>query len=470
MTLAPGPDFFRTMPFRRFFERGKRGDEPGAPVADDKAGDLAGDEAMSEGDVEEEDIEIEGEEDESAPEETPHTDWRERAMAVLPTGSSTGSKRPEALYGDERADAPTHFLRATGCRVVDDLGGEPLIDCTMALGAVALGYAEPNVTRAVIEAATGGNVCGLSDVREVDVAERLCEVIPCAEKVQFLKTGAEAIAAAVRIARTYTGRDRVVGSGYFGWLDWCSEAAGVPAGVRGDYSAVPFDDTDALERAARAANDELAAIVIEPVVERLPSEEWIARARALCDELGAVLIFDEIKTGFRVRTGGYQEYSGVTPDLAAFGKAMANGYPLSAVVGKRDLMDAARRTWISSTLGGESTALAACGAVLDWHAQAEICESLWSIGHDMRAGVAAAIEASGIAGVEVDCIDPMWLIRFDDAKRQTRFLELAVRHGVLFKRGAYNYAAIAHDDDVIRAVEAAASAAFVDLRDEEREA
>jgi glutamate-1-semialdehyde aminotransferase len=401
------------------------------------------------------------------PEDLAEIDWRARAARSLPTGASTGSKRSEALYGNSAATGPTHFVRALGCRVVD-ASGTTYIDCTMALGAVALGYAEPRVTQAVIEAAAAGNVAGLSSTREVELAERLCSVIPCAEQVQFLKTGAEAMAAAVRLARTYTGRDVVVASGYFGWLDWASDASGVPAGVRADVRRTPFDDVAALERAVSESRGRLAAVVLEPVIERLPSAEWIARARSLCDDAGAALIFDEIKTGFRLRPGGYEELSGVTPDLAAFGKAIANGYPLAVVGGRRDLMQAARDTWISSTLASESTALAAAWAVLDWHEQAEICEALASTGRDLREGVAAAIDASGVDGVTVDGIDPMWLLRFDDRARETRFLELAAAEGVLFKRGAYNYASIAHDEETIRAVEAAASAAFVSLRHEEQ--
>jgi len=453
------------MPFRRFFERGKR-DVEGPPESEASA-DMH--DENSELGEEVTDLDEVSDEPESVPEDAPTVSLRDRATGVIPLGASTGSKRPSVLYGRDDADAPTHFVRAFGCRVVDDLG-DTYIDCTMALGTVALGYAEPNVTRAVMQAVGEGNVCGLSDAREVEIAERLCEVIPCAETVQFLKTGAEAVAAAVRIARTYTNRDVVVGSGYFGWLDWSQNAAGVPEGVRRDFVSVPFDDVEALDRAATEAGSRLAAIVIEPVVEKLPSERWIAKARRLCKELDAVLIFDEVKTGFRLRTGGYQELSGVQPDLAAFGKAMSNGFPLSAVVGHKSVMDAARKTWISSTLASEGTALAACGAVLDWHHQAEVCESLWSTGKELREAVTAAISASGLEGVTVDGIDPMWLIRFDDETRQTRFLELAARHGVLFKRGAYNYAALAHDEDVIRDVEAAASAACVDLRDEERDA
>src|SRR5215510_13565045 len=362
------------MVFRRFFERGSKA-EPQTPP-DDAA-----------------EVEVEGEIDvdaEGAEVEPDHPSWGDRARKVLPTGASTGSKRVEALYGSRDAAAPTHFHTSVGCRVTD-VDGLEYFDCTMALGAVALGYSEPNVTRAAVDAIASGNISGLSSLREVDLAERLVGVIPCADKVQFLKTGAEAMAAAVRLARTYTARDIVIGSGYFGWHDWCAdEAEGVPAATKALFRRVVYDDIASLEAAVSDAGSNLAAIVIEPVVERLPTKEWIARARELATSSGAVLVFDEIKTGFRLATGGYQQYADVIPDLAAFGKAMANGHALAAVVGDRDIMDAARRTWISSTLASEASALAAAGAVLTWHDQADICDSLSSIGADMRRNLTAA--------------------------------------------------------------------------------
>lgn len=449
------------MPFRRFFERGGGAkDAPPAPSTDESSEDAA---AVAEQEPEE------SGEAEVIPAEHDDVDWRERAAAVLPTGASTGSKRPAGLYGDPDSPGPTHYVQAIGCRVADADGNEYL-DCTMALGAVALGYAEPNVTRAVVDAIAAGNVSALSSVREVDIAERLCGVIPCADKVQFLKTGADAMAAAVRIARTYTARDVVIGCGYFGWLDWSADdAAGVPEGTRRAFRRIPFDDVSALEAAVAAAENQLAAIVIEPVIERLASSAWINRARELATASGAALIFDEIKTGFRLKTGGYQAFADVVPDLAAFGKAMANGFPLAAVVGDRDIMDAARKTWISSTLAGEASALAAAGAVLAWHDSVDVCASLWSIGADMKHAVKAAIEASGVQGISIDGIDPMWLLRFDHPDRERRFLELAAAHGVLLKRGAYNYSALAHDDDALRDLERFASDTLVALRDEEAE-
>lgn len=383
--------------------------------------------------------------------------WRDRARAVIPSGASTGSKRPAALLGAPDEDGPTHFRTARGCRVIT-AGGAELVDLTMALGAVAFGYADPDVARAVAAAVQGGNVSGLSSMLEVEVAESLCDMIPCAERVRFLKSGAEGVAAAVRIARTLTGRTTVVGSGYFGWLDWCSDAAGVPRNVREHFVSVPFDDVAALDAAVAAAGDDLAAIVLEPVVEREPSAEWLRAARAHCDRAGAVLIFDEIKVGFRIAPGGWQAIGGVVPDLAVFAKALANGLPLAAVVGRQGVMEAAERTWISSTLAAETTALAAARAVLHRHRRMDVCAALRETGARLREAVERALADAGVGGIRVEGLDPMWFLRFDEPQHERRFLRAAREAGVLFKRGAYNFAALAHDDGAVAAVARAARA------------
>lgn len=388
--------------------------------------------------------------------------WRERAARVIPGASSTGSKRPEVLYGTATPRAPTHFVSASGCRVVTPDGGE-LTDFTMALGAVALGYAERGVCAAASRAAAEGGVSGLPHVREVELAERLCGVIPCAEQVRFLKSGAEGMAAAVRIARAATGRDVVLGSGYFGWLDWCSTAAGVPESVTRDFRPIPFDDIPALERAVDQAGDQLAAVALEPVVERMASVEWVRAARTLCDRAGAVLILDEMKTGFRLHTGGYQALQGVTPHLAVFGKALANGYPLSAVAGERAVMEAESRSWISSTLAGETVALAAAGAVLDRHAEQDVCGALWRAGEEQMRLVGSAISDSGAAGVELGGIAPMWFVKVAGGERWTRLLEELVARGVLLKRGAYNFPSLAHDGAAHDLLHVAFTAALEEL-------
>ena len=326
----------------------------------------------------------------SRPRIAPERSWRERAEAVLPTGASTGSKRAAALYGDaliaELADA-LRRIRAGAASPTSTATSTSTARWRSARSRSATPSRASR--RPSIDAATQGNVGGLSSWREVELAERLCAIIPCAERVQFLKTGAEATAAAVRIARTYTGararhRVRLL---RLARLVRPSRPA-CRAGARRDVTRVPFDDVAALERAVAAAGrrsrgDRARAGRRAPAVDRMAAP----RARELCDAGGAVLIFDEIKTGFRLAPGGYQEVCGVTPDLAAFGKAMANGYPLAAVVGDSALMDAARETWISSTLASESTALAAALAVLDWHDEADICATLAETGREMRAAV-----------------------------------------------------------------------------------
>ena len=394
-------------------------------------------------------------------------DWRHRAARLIPGGTSTGSKRPESLYGDADAEAPAHYLSASGCHLVT-IAEETLIDCTMALGAVSLGYADEDVTRAVISAAAAGHVAGLAHHLEVDVADRLCELIPCAEQVRFLKSGAEATSAAIRIARTATGRAHVIATGYLGWHDWANTGPGIPPGAHADVTRVPFDDLEALEQAVGAAGTELAALILEPVVDRAPSHEWLNGARSLCDASGAVLIFDEMKTGFRLKIGGYQEVAGITPDLATFGKALANGYPLAAVVGSERIMRAAQQTWISSTMAGEATGLAAAAAVIErYTGELDVCRRLAEIGAAMRAAVDAAIRASGVHGVRVEGLDPMWQLCFDDPAAERAFLTRAVRHGALFKRGAYNYASLAHgEEDVLTELERIASGVFVELAEE----
>lgn len=440
------------MPFKRLFGLGSQEPPPPDP---------------------EEDVEEPADDDEGvAPEAMPDAEgidreWRERAAVVIPGGSSTGSKRPAALYGADDSVAPSHFVSAQGCRVVVP-SGRSLLDCTMALGSVAIGYGDDAVNRAVLGAVASGTVSGLAAIAEVEVAERLCDVVPCAEQVRFMKSGGEAVAAAVRIARAATGRATVVGCGYFGWQDWWSRGAGIPAGASADFVAVPFDDVAALERAVAAAGRDLAAIILEPVIHALPSSEWCVTARRLCDAHDAVLIFDELKTGFRLAPGGYQEHAKVEPDLAAFGKALGNGFPIAAVVGRAAIMEAATTTWISTTHAGETVGLAAAAAVLDVYAEMNVCETLWTVGRQMREGVAAAVAASGMAGVRVTGIDPMWSIDFDDPLRQQRFLERAAHAGILFKRGAYNYAALAHDDDaVLLEIERAASTALVEVLEAE---
>ena len=370
-----------------------------------------------------------------------------RAAAAVAGFTSTGSKTPEAMFGG--AGGPTHLARASGARV-RTADGLDLLDWTMALGAVGLGYAHPGVVEAAERAVRDGAVGPLPHRLEVEVAERLCAAYPGAQRARFLKTGAEAVAAAVRLARVATGRDRVVHAGYSGWLDGPTGGAGVPAPTSALWTPVPFDDVAALEEAV-AGGAAPAAILLEPVVERAPSAAWLAAARRLAGE-GTVLIFDEIKTGFRLGPGGAAARWAVTPDLAVLGKALANGFPLAAVVGRSDLMDRVRSTWISSTLATEFVALAAAGAVLDVWGATDVAGHLARIGRAVQAGLAALAAPA----LEVHGLPEMWFLRFADPGREGDFLLACVGRGVLLKRGAYNFPSLSHErgevDETLRVV------------------
>ena len=371
------------------------------------------------------------------------SDLPSRAAASVAGFTSTRSKHPEALFGGP--DGPSHMVRSHGCRV-ETADGRTLVDWSMALGAVSLGYGHPLVTAAVERAARDGAVGPLPPALEVRVAERLVAAYPGAQQARFFKTGAEAVAAAVRLARAATGRSRVVHCGYHGWLDGPTAGQGVPPEVAGLWHAVPFDDVAALEAAVREQRP--AAILLEPVIEHAPSPGWLQAARRIADETGAALVLDEIKTAFRLARGGAAQAHGVAPDLAVLGKAMANGYPLAALVGTAEMMSHVRHTWVSSTLATEYVALAAADAVLDVWEQADVAAHITALGGRMLNALRA--QAVGVAGCELHGLPAMWFLRFADAERERRLLLACLKRGVLLKRGAYNFPSLAHGDEEAR--------------------
>jgi len=374
------------------------------------------------------------------------SDWR------VPGFTSTGSKRPDALFGpaapDEVEGLPTRLTRASGCRVWDASGRE-YTDYVMALGAVALGYGHPEVNRAAEQAMAAGVVGPLPPVIEEELAEVLAIRIPWLERVRFLKTGAEAVAAAVRLARVATGRERVLGCGYHGWLDWCQAGEGVPAGTRALYAEIPFNDVEASRRLIRDAGDRLAAVVIEPVVVIEPTQEWLETVRVESARVGAVLVFDEIKTAFRLAIGGAAERYGVLPDLAVLGKALANGFPLAVIGGRADIMAGSARTWISSTLATESVALAAARATLEVMVRDDVCGHLHRMGTRLLHGLHRlhrkhADLVTGVGGVAEMCF-----LHFASENISRDVARGCVARGLLFKRTAYNFVSMAHDEGTV---------------------
>jgi glutamate-1-semialdehyde 2,1-aminomutase len=369
--------------------------------------------------------------------------------------TSTGSKRPEALFGPaEPGDwqPPLRMLSASGCRVRDQAGRE-YVDYVMALGAVALGYAHPEVTRAAVAAIESGVVGPLAPVLEEAVASELRRVMPGLQQLRFLKTGAEACAAAVRLARAATGRELVIGCGYHGWLDWCQGGggAGIPAATRELYAELPFNDVEASRRLIRAAGDRLACVVTEPIVVTEPTSDWLATVRDETERAGALLVLDEVKTAGRVALGGGTERYGIRADLVVLGKAIANGFPLAVVGGRRDVMSAVAHTWISSTLSTEFVSLAAARATLTVLERDQVPQRLAHAGGRLLTGlqsIAARYPGviAGVAGVPQMCF---W--QFREERYAPALARAAARRGVLFKRSAYNFVSLAHDDPTIDA-------------------
>jgi glutamate-1-semialdehyde aminotransferase len=332
-----------------------------------------------------------------------------------------------------------------------DSEGRRYLDFIMALGAVSLGYGHPSVNAAAHAAIDAGVVGPLPPELEERVADRLAGLVPWMERARFLKTGAEAVAAAVRLARAHTGREMILRSGYHGWLDWCQPlgSPGVPNVVSSLSEELPFNDAERARSRIRALGDRLAAVVIEPVVEVAPETEWLSTLREETERAGALLVLDEIKTGFRLAVGGAAERYGIAPDLVVVGKALANGFPLAAVAGRRDVMEQVRHTWISSTLATESVALAAADATLAVIADQDVPAHLGRVGRLLLDGLGSLAKRfpdliSGVAGLPEMCF-----LRFTSEEAGIRVARMAAERGLLFKRTAYNFVSLAHDPGAI---------------------
>lgn len=374
-------------------------------------------------------------------------------MSRIPGFTSTGSKRPDALFGEAGGaeGLPLRMIRSQGCRV-DDADGRSYVDYVMGLGAVALGYAHPDVTAAVRSAAEDGVVGPLPPVLEEEVAETVSRLMPWVEQLRFLKTGAEAAAAAVRIARAHTGRDFVLGCGYHGWLDWCQPhgTRGVPAATAMDFTELPFNDPERSADLIRSVGARLAAVMIEPVIVAPPDPEWLRVLRAETERVGAVLIFDEIKTIGRVALGGAAERWGGGPDLVVMGKAIGNGFPIAAVGGRAAVMEAALHTWISSTLATEFVSLAAARATFGVLERERVPAHLGRIGGLLLAGFRGAAERYPHLIRNAAGIPEMCFLQMRDEHASAALAAGCARRGILLKRTAYDFVSLAHDEQIVR--------------------
>jgi glutamate-1-semialdehyde 2,1-aminomutase/spore coat polysaccharide biosynthesis protein SpsF len=366
------------------------------------------------------------------------------AERFIPQGSQTYSKSSKQF---PVGHAPLFLSHGEGGRVWD-VDGNVYVDMICGLLPVMLGYADPDVDYAIREQLSHGITFSLPTVLETELARRINALVPCAEKVRFAKNGSDATAAAIRIARAFTSRERVMVCGYHGWQDWyigsTSRFKGVPKAVQELTHVVPYNNLEAVEQMLAAHKGEFAAMIMEPVNTTLPEDGYLQGLKALLHAHGVLLVFDEVITGFRMAKGGAQEYFGVTPDLACFGKAMGNGMPISAVAGRSDVMSEMDQIFFSGTFGGEALSLAASIAVLDKIVREPVIETLWRNGAALRTGVQALVHKHGLEMVLIlKGLDPWVILDFlpqPGASREaikTLFLTRMAQNGVLVM-GSHN--------------------------------
>ena len=372
----------------------------------------------------------------------------ERAKKLMPGGTQLLSKRPEMFLPEQW---PSYYARARGVEVVD-LDGNTYVDMSvMGIGACVLGYGDPEVDGAVKAAIENGSACTLNVPEEIELAELLCELHPWAQMVRYTRAGGEAMSVAVRIARAYTRRDTVAFCGYHGWTDWYLaanlaeddaldghlmpglEPAGVPRGLKGTALPFHYNRINQLKAIVEGNRDGLAAIVMEPQRGHEPVPGFLEEVRDIATEVGAVLIFDEITTGFRMTTGGIHLLLGINPDIAVFAKAMANGYAMAAVIGTEEVMQAAQSTFISSTNWTERVGPVAALATIRKYRRENVAEHLINMGNRVMAGWH---QAAGEAGLKLHTSGLPSLIHFrleheDELALTTLFTQLMLEKGYL---------------------------------------
>ena len=376
-----------------------------------------------------------------------------RAKKTIPLASQTFSKSSQQWV---EGAAPLFLQSGKGCRVTD-LDGNTYIDYVMGLLPVVLGYCDPDVDGAIRAQLDEGITFSLAHPKEAALAERLVELIPCAEMVRFGKNGSDVTTGAIRLARAHTGRSKVAICGYHGWHDWyigtTTRSLGVPNAVRDLSANFPYNDAAALERLLKAEPESFAAVILEAGGTQVPAPGFLQRLRELTTHYGVVLVFDEVITGFRLHMAGAQAHYGVTPDLACFGKAMGNGMPISGLVGRAEIMRKIEDIFFSTTFGGEVLSIAAALATIDKLQREDVIARLWRRGEKLRDGATATLRQRGL-GEFVSFAGEGWWPRIKIGKApvaQNLLISLLRQefnaNGLLL--GASFNLSLAHDNDAV---------------------
>ncbi len=383
-----------------------------------------------------------------------------RALEVIPLGSQTFSKsKTQFPFGV----SPFFITRGLGSHVWD-ADGNKYIDFINANASITLGYNDPDVTAAVRAQLEEGTIFSLPHPIEIQVAEKIVEMVPCAEKVRFGKNGSDATAGAIRIARAYTQRDHVAVCGYHGWQDWyigsTARNKGVPKSTQELTHTFIYNDIQSLQNILKQWPNQVAAVIMEPMNTSEPEDAFLHKAAELTRQNGAVFIFDETITGFRFANGGAQEYFGVIPDLATFGKGLSNGYPVSVVAGKADIMKLMEDVFFSFTFGGETLSLAAALATMTKLQKYPVIDTMKTQGEKILAALGGMLKKYGLSHYISLSGHPNWsFLNIKDASPyklmeiKTLFLQEMFLSGML-TYGTHNLSYSHNDDDITSLLDA----------------
>jgi len=378
----------------------------------------------------------------------------EAALKTIPLGSQTFSKsKTQFPYGA----SPFFMSKGKGSHVWD-VDGNEYIDFINSLAAVTLGYNDNDVTTAVKEQLEEGVLFSLPHPIEMKVAEKICEMVPCAEMVRFGKNGSDATSAAVRLARAYTGREHIIVCGYHGWQDWyigsTARDLGVPQATKQLTHTFSYNDLGSLNEIFKKWPDKIAAVIMEPMNVFEPQAGFLNGVKEIAHNNGALLIFDETITGFRFLNGGAQELFGVTPDLATFGKGIANGFAVSAVTGRKDIMKLMEDIFFSSTFAGETISLAAALATMTKLQQEPVVATMTKQGEKVIKFLRDLIAEADAEHVFSVSGHPVWsfLLINDTApytqwQIKTLFMQEMLARGIL-TLGTHNMSYSHSDDDL----------------------
>lgn len=385
----------------------------------------------------------------------------EDAQRLTPGGVG-GIRRP---YNFVIGEYPIFITHGKGGHIFD-VDGNEYIDMLCAYGPIILGYVEPEINEAVSKRMDLGFCFSLVQPVQNELEERLANTVPSGEQTILVKTGSDATNAAVRAARAYTGRDVIARCGYHGWGDWCVENhGGIPQAVVDLTKEFKYGDIADLERVFAENPDKVATVIITPVGHptalpvMAPPEGYLEKVKELTHKNGAVLVFDEIRTGFRVAMGGAQQRYGVTPDVTTVGKAMANGYPIAAVVGKREVLSMYEKAaFLSSTFFPNSLEMVAAMACMDILEREKVQDAIWERGTRFLERLGKIVDASGVP-VTKSGIPPMPFLTFDKVdehykERRVEFYTQCIRRGLFVQPYHHWYIAYRHtEEDLSRALD-----------------